>query len=101
MGLACTHEKRMHGEAMSDDAEDRLRAAMEKSYAEFRAEQQARGRPVCDGFEPCDAAKASPSPWADAPECTPCKRCSWSKRTHDSGASGASRAATPGKSAWD
>lgn len=91
----------MHGEAMSDDAEDRLRAAMEKSYAEFRAEQQARGRPVCDGFEPCDAAKASPSPWADAPECTPCKRCSWSKRTHDSGASGASRAATPGKGAWD
>lgn len=72
-------------------AEEKLRAAIEQAYAAFRADCAARGRPVCDAFEPCKRAKEPGNPWADAPDYTPCAKCFWSKRTHDSGAEAAVR----------
>lgn len=66
-------------------AENKLRAAIAQSYADFRTEQAARGRPVCDAFEPCKAAQSEPHPWSTAPDFTPCGRCGWSRRTHDPG----------------
>lgn len=44
---------------MSTD--EKLNEAIKKAYSDFRDQQEARGRPVCDDFEPCKAAQSDPT----------------------------------------